>query len=577
MTCHKMIMLSGLVLASLITMLTNCATNVADGGAETGNARIVGRLYQPGGKMPAAGVRMYIRSDTSLADTSGAGLFKKLAATDSVVTDSTGRFAFVGTTLNTGTTYVITGASGNNAVLIDSVAVKNKTLTDTLAPDTLKPAGAIKGVIKLSEGGDPRKVFVLAFGIDRFAHVNADGSFKFQGLAEAAYDLRLISGLDNYGVLDTFGVPVGSADTTNLDTISLPFTGIPTPKNVKISYDTLKQIVTLTWSKADTALVKSYNIYRRNVDSNTVAVRINGSPVVDTVYRDSTGMQDQTYEYRVAAVNKNATEGVQSTGVSVTAVSVFYVANTLENPFGSYAGQIERGPNDIIVLRVGDNITILDTTLVITGSFTLPTDFGNGYGHAIDDSGRIWASNYNDGSVNIYSKLGNLLDSIRDTAINYPDLITKSPKAKMLVKTQVSAFVNEIREYDYEGNFVSRFPNDSTPVRTFITDMFFNHDGNLTILNHKDSLILVYDNLGNEVTRHKLSSHVVAIGQFSNGDYLIEDRGQTKSILILDQQFNGLGKIFPLGIQDFLSFVVDSRDRLITRNLSSIVVYKLRQ
>jgi hypothetical protein len=310
-----------------------CVPNIAGGSTETTNPAVVGTLYQPDGHTPAAGVAVHIRPKKTLADTAGLALAKKLAvlaATDSVVTDSAGQYAF-DTTLDTGT-YVIEAASGNNAALIDSVAVKTKTTTDTLAPDTLKPAGALKGVIKLSEGGDPRKVFVLAFGIDRFARVNADGSFKFSGLAEAKYDLRLISSLDNYGVLDTNAIPVISADTTNLDTISLPFTGIPMPKNVRISYDTLKQIVTVTWSRADTALVKSYNVYRRNVDSNTVAVRINVSPVADTVYRDSTGVQDVTYEYQIAAVNTKNTEGVKSDSTSQKIISAFPLLDTIVTP-----------------------------------------------------------------------------------------------------------------------------------------------------------------------------------------------------------------------------------------------------
>src|SRR5271157_4851050 len=172
------------LVAVMLSLDCTHPTQTNGNGSGTGNA-VVGRLYQFDGITPAKGVRVNIRPKTSLADTSGAGLTKKLATlttTDSVVTDSAGRFAF-DTTLDTGT-YVITSASGNNAVLIDSVAVKNKVTTDTLAPDTLKPAGALKGIIKLSEGGDPRKVFVLAFGIDHFARVNADGSFKFSALAE---------------------------------------------------------------------------------------------------------------------------------------------------------------------------------------------------------------------------------------------------------------------------------------------------------------------------------------------------------------------------------------------------------
>ena len=195
------------------------------------------------------GVRVVIRPRTTLADTSRLGLSKRMADTASAVTDASGRFVI--DSIDTGT-YVIEAASGNNAVFIDSVVVKRTDSTLNLPPDTLKPAGAIKGVIRLSEGGDPRKVFVLAFGVDRFAGVEADGRFRFQGLAEASYRLRIISTLDNYGVVDTV-TTVRSADTTDLDTIELPFTGIPTVKGLTLIYDRLRQIVTLRWNRADTA------------------------------------------------------------------------------------------------------------------------------------------------------------------------------------------------------------------------------------------------------------------------------------------------------------------------------------
>jgi hypothetical protein len=93
--------------------------------------------------------------------------------------------------------------------------------------------------------------------------------------------------------------------------------GIPIPWGLWISYDTLKQIATLRWFKEDTNIVKSYNIYERDVDSNTVLTRINASPVIDTIYYDSTGISGITYEYRVAAVDSSGHEGVKSAGASV--------------------------------------------------------------------------------------------------------------------------------------------------------------------------------------------------------------------------------------------------------------------
>jgi hypothetical protein len=452
----------GLISVCFLFCLVSCSPNKVSGnGSQTPNA-VVGVLYQPDGHTPAVGVRVHIRPKKTLADTSGTGLPKRtatLAATDSVVTDSVGRYAF-DSTLDTGT-YVVEAASGNNTVLIDSVAVLNKSATDTLAPDTLKPAGALKGVIKLSENGDPRKVFVLAFGIDRFAHVNLDGSFKFSNLAEARYDLRFVSGLDNYGVFDTLGVPVGSADTTNLDTISLPFTGIPTPKNVKIAYDTLKQIVTLSWSKADTALVKSYNVYRRNVDSNTVAVRINTSPVADTVYRDSTGVQGTTYEYLIAAVNKSATEGTKSGAVRVKVVSGFTLLKTLDisKICGNVVKVLGSSPsNDFYVLNRLDSLSgifVLDSNgrLIDTLGFGF---FKDPYDMVMDSAKNMYVC---DLSKNQIIKLDSTGTLIRNWISN------KSLRISLYDSLVIVGSDKEIRLFNSMGDSINSFPWSEASVK----------------------------------------------------------------------------------------------------------------
>jgi len=217
---------------------------------------VVGIVYKSDGHTPAANAKVTIRLRKTLADTSKAHLFKRAAAaadTAAVVTDTAGHFSI--DSIDTGL-YVIEANSGDTTkALKDSVHVVNKDSSLTVN-DTLKPVGNITGTVILSEGGDPRKVFILAYGINRFAEPDSNGRFAFDSLAEAHYDLRVISTLDNYGVLDTTRIPVISKQTTSLDSLRLPFTGIPTPKNVTISYDTLNQIVTLIWSKADTALVK---------------------------------------------------------------------------------------------------------------------------------------------------------------------------------------------------------------------------------------------------------------------------------------------------------------------------------
>jgi hypothetical protein len=333
MASPERILLGFYAVAVLLLFLAKCGVNnVADGGTETGNARVTGILYESDGKTPAAQVNVSIRPRGTLADIPGPA--KRLADTASVTTDDSGRFVF-DSTLDTGT-YVIEATDGNNAALVDSVHVIDTDSTVEVS-DTLKPAGGITGTIHLSEGGDARKVFVLAFGINRFTVPDTDGAFTFDSLAEAAYDLRIISTLDDYDVLDTVGIPVVSEEVTDLDTLRLEFTGIPAVKGLTLSYDTLKQIVTLRWERADTALVSGYNVYRQHVDSGLV--KINSFLVTDTVYSDSTVRQDEMYTYQVKALDKSGNEGVLSVSVGIAAVSPFTFAMAFA-PLGSDDGEV---------------------------------------------------------------------------------------------------------------------------------------------------------------------------------------------------------------------------------------------
>ncbi|MBD3322739.1 MAG: hypothetical protein GF350_16680, partial [Chitinivibrionales bacterium] len=376
-------------------------------GSTTETAMVAGILYHSDGVTPAVGVRVAIRPRNTLADTSGLGLPKRMADTATVMTDDSGRFVF-DSTLDTGT-YVIEAASGNDAVLIDSVTVQDPDTNLDLPPDTLRPAGALKGVVRLSEGGDPRKVFVLAFGIDRFASVDSLGRFRFEGLAEAGYDLRLISSLDDYGVLDLRGVAVTSADTTDLDTLELPFEGIPTPKGLSLTYDTLRQIVTITWSEADTARVSGYNVYRKHPDSSFV--KINASLIEDTTFADSALSADGVYEYLVTAVDPSTNEGQRSSAITVGFQSRFKLA-TSSAPFG---------------MRRAHSTVVFDSAMWVLGGWSSTGQYNNDVWRSID--GTTWeqvsdstefprrkqhASVESDGKLWVIGGLSDIYDRLND-------------------------------------------------------------------------------------------------------------------------------------------------------------------
>ncbi|MDD5675660.1 MAG: carboxypeptidase-like regulatory domain-containing protein, partial [Chitinivibrionales bacterium] len=327
--------LTVLLLAAAVGLALRCGnapSPLTGNGSQTKNA-FHGTLYEPDGKTPAAHAAVLVRRKNSLANVPAVSLSKILGDTASVFTDKNGEF-FIDS-VDTGT-YTIQGNDNNgNYVLIDSV---KKTASDSLAlelgADTLKPAGAMRGIVVLSQGGDPASVYVLAFGIDRFTTVNADGSFLFPNLARGNYHVRLITGLKDYGALDTQNIRVNSGDTTNLNTLRMPFTGIPTPGNLGAAYDTLRQQVVLSWNRADTALVRGYNIFR-SIDNGYFTL-INKTTVKDTFFRTEIQNGDfaatAAYSYRVACLDSSGNEGKNSGSVTVKTISTFPLVDSIVLP-----------------------------------------------------------------------------------------------------------------------------------------------------------------------------------------------------------------------------------------------------
>jgi hypothetical protein len=84
----------------------------------------------------------------------------------------------------------------------------------------------------------------------------------------------------------------------------------------------------LNWNRPTTGRpVTSYTVYRKRSDSTSFAILKSG--VADTVYKDSTGVQDQTYEYMIAAVDTNNTEGVKSAGKIKSITSAFPLIDSI--------------------------------------------------------------------------------------------------------------------------------------------------------------------------------------------------------------------------------------------------------
>jgi hypothetical protein len=215
--------------AASFSLFFHCVgwNDVAGNGTLIGNPTVAGVLYDSDGSF-AENAAVHLRKKNFLPDVSRLGLTKRARDTASVVTGDSGRFAF-DTAIDTGL-YLIEAVKGTNAVLIDSIVIARKDKAIHLPPDTLKPMGTIKGVISLSEGGDTKKVFILAYGIDGFTRVDTDGTFSFPCLARGNYRLRVVSTLADYAALDTGIFTVVAAETTDVKTLRPPAAGNEIPK-----------------------------------------------------------------------------------------------------------------------------------------------------------------------------------------------------------------------------------------------------------------------------------------------------------------------------------------------------------
>ena len=273
-----------------------CTQNTS-GLTESTNQRVAGMLYEPDGTTPAKEAIVIIRPKNSLPFVAGFVSGQQNGSTDTVVTDDNGRFAFKNE-LSAGI-YSIEAHKGGNAVFFSSVNVSDGEKTVTVAPDTLKPAGALTGTVFLAGGGDPTEVYVLAFGCDRFTRVHDDATFRIDGLGEGEYHLKIVTSIDNYTSFDTADIAVLSADTVDLGTIALPFSGVPVLQHVNVVWDTLESRAILSWDKIEYESVKYYNIYRWDIfesmlndsitylGSDEQVKQVNGYQVTDTLYVDN--------------------------------------------------------------------------------------------------------------------------------------------------------------------------------------------------------------------------------------------------------------------------------------------------
>ena len=558
----KKLFLYTAILANLTLLLTNCTPNVANGGTEVGNPRISAMLYNPDGT-PAqhASVHFY---RFGIDPRSGA------TAVVSTTTDVNGNYT---ASLDTGT-YNILASGGGNATFQDSITVV-KDSTVRPPADTLKSNGGIKGIVQLEAGGDPTTVFVLFMGANVFTTVqDSAGNFATTSMAKGRYQVKFLSTLDNYKPKDTvLNVTAGTIDSL-AGPIILQNTGIPTPTGLRIVYDTLNQIVTLIWNKpANGKAVQSYTVYRQRSDSASfVSIK---AGVKDTAYNDSTGIQDMTYQYRVAVVDTNASEGIKSAVQTITITGLYSFALSFgpEGSTGDFTNQhgICFGQDSVILVADYQNSKIKRFTA--KGHFldqfgtagTGDGQFDQVWDVAMDDSGYIYTTEYAQHRIQKFNAQGNFIKTwqiptdpnrggglaclaVHDTIlyITYvysSEVISYSTNGdslgSVLLPTVINGFgyggwditidrhgniyvavLNEVYVLDNKGNLIKSFPlvpgssTDPDP-RCIAIDT----TGNVSVACLTDMLIRVYNQNGNYIAKWGVAG--TGVGQFTSFSSMI--------------------------------------------------------
>ncbi|MFP4163864.1 MAG: hypothetical protein ACLFQB_11685 [Chitinispirillaceae bacterium] len=401
---HKNLFRVLLLFVISLTLTCGNETSVAGNSTQTGNPKmLVGTIYKCDEVTPApnASVKVRKREFTRNADSISSSL--------QIKTDENGVFGI--NSLETGM-YAIETVKDSQKAFTDSVLIRDPATTVRVC-DTLKPTGRIKGQVVLAEGGDPRKILILTAGSNRIASPDSDGVFILDKMAQAAYDLRITPTMDNYEVRDTFNIQVRSGETTDLDTLYMKFTGIPSVKNLSAQVDTLKQTVELRWSRVDCASVTGFNVYRKNLDSVSVPNLLVGS-VEDTLFVDSIETPGD-YVYRVSSVDTSGNEGEFRDGLEIEITSPI----TRIDSFGgsSFLGQITdieplKDGRIVVTDGMNNNVLLLDSAGEVIKKIGDAEAFSFPNAVTVDDSSNFYILEMlGEGKIQKYSEQGEFVRS----------------------------------------------------------------------------------------------------------------------------------------------------------------------
>lgn len=310
----------------LIALFRCSTTSVTGNLSQTGNAFAKGSLYKTDGS-PA------VNATVRLMKVNYNPCYQQGMTVDDIyisLTDQNGEYVL--DTMPAGY-YAILGERDGTLSFQDSVLVQSQSV---LPPDTLKAPGTLRGIVRLQGGDDNRRVYIVVLGTPRYIiPQDTVGHFNLSAMAEGTYRVRFIPTLNGYQIFDTMlTIRSGQIDTLS-DTIYLKPTGIPAPANLRLSYDSLFQRVTLQWDSVDATLLLGYRVYRK---SSNLDYKVLAPNLLHTEGYNDNFVSETQYEYQVVAVSKDSTESRKSNRAIVYAKGPFPLLETIAPPYPHVIG-----------------------------------------------------------------------------------------------------------------------------------------------------------------------------------------------------------------------------------------------
>ena len=308
--------------------------------------------------------------------------------TDSVATDSSGRYAFE--TLPAGH-YNLQGnfQNGSLVVLIRDIEYGGGDALLEVPTDTLRAPGKISGRALLL-GQDNGGIICYVPGTSFLALTDDSGSFVLSNIPQGKYTLAYRK--EGWKTAKDTGVIVISGKTTVLPTKNLeadPAFPPPAPSNLRVVYDTITGISTLRWKPVSVSDLAGYVIFANDL-KDPVPTRLNSVLITDTVFVDSfqrrkisssdsakianhmdTGSADVTYRIKSQDLEANLSTNFsipvdvsRPNPNSIRTLFTFNFLNTkgdgsfnqLQNPAG-FLGAIQAGKSDSA--SINDTVAII--------------------------------------------------------------------------------------------------------------------------------------------------------------------------------------------------------------------------